>query len=111
MTRRRVIARFQPQEWEDDYAVDIDGAYDFDVTDQIVAMGKRRALKIKDARREADDLWYEWVKDHPTGEHDGPFLVTVEDSIRKFHRSSNPRKPKSRKSNPSVSSLVAKAMK
>ena len=81
---KRVIARFQPQAWINDYATDIDGAYRFDVTDMIVAMGKEEALKLEDNRDASDNLWHKWVVDHPDQDHDGPFYVEVHEAIRAF---------------------------
>ena len=81
---KRVIARFQPQAWINDYATDIDGAYKFDVTDQILAMGKEKALELEDNQYESDNLWHKWVADHPDQDHDGPFYVEVQAAIRSF---------------------------
>jgi hypothetical protein len=84
MPEKRVIAKFHPQAWINDYAVDIDdGACDFDVTDQIVAMGKEAAMKIKDDSYEADNLWH----NSPASEgnpHHGPFRIEVEVAILEF---------------------------
>lgn len=84
MSEKRVIARFQPQAWINDYAVDIDGAYKFDVTDQILAMGKDKAREVEDSDYSSDELWQAWVADHPDQDHDGPFRVEVEAAVRAF---------------------------
>lgn len=79
----RITARFQPEAWIDDYAVPVDGAYDFDVTDQVLALGREKALAIEDASNEADALW----QGNPISDerpHAGPFDVYVEDSIRDY---------------------------
>jgi len=84
MNEEKVIARFQPQAWINDYAVDIDGAYDFDVTDMIVAMGKEKALELENNQYNSDALWQAWVADHPDKDHDGPFYVEIEAAVRRF---------------------------
>ena len=57
---------------------------EFDVTDQIVKMGKEAALEIVDMDYSADNLWHEHVEKYPEREYDGPFEVVVEDAIRGF---------------------------
>jgi hypothetical protein len=81
---KRIIAHFQPQAWINDYAVDIDGAYEFDVTKLIEGLGKVVALGIEDCDYSADGLWAIWVGDHPDKDHYGPFKVTVEDAIKAY---------------------------
>jgi hypothetical protein len=81
MATKKVIAHFQPQAWISDNAVNIDGAYEFDVTDLIEKMGKEAALEIADSDYGSDELWRDWVADHPDKGHDGPFSVTVEAAI------------------------------
>jgi hypothetical protein len=81
---KRVIAHFQPQAWINDHAVDIDGAYEFDVTNLIVGLGEKVALGISDCDYGADGLWAIWVGDHPDKDHYGPFAVTVEAAIKEF---------------------------
>lgn len=80
----RIIAKFRPQEWHNDYAVDVeDGAYEFDVTDALANMSTEELLTIEDHSYEADALW----QDHAVSSeypHDGPFEVEVEGSIRSF---------------------------
>ena len=80
----RVVARFQPQAWINDNAIDIDGAYEFDVTKQIQQMGREAALEIQDGDYSSDDLWHVHCDQHPGEHHDGPFRVTVQDSIRDY---------------------------
>jgi hypothetical protein len=80
---RRIVAHFRPQVWINDYAVDIDGAYDFDVTETVLAMPREQALAIEDHSYEADAVW----RDHPVSEerpHHGPFEVGVAESIRAY---------------------------
>lgn len=84
-TVRGVWARFQPQAWINDDAVDIDGARTFDVTRFIEHMGQDKALEIKDSSREADELWHTFTRLRGYQGHDGPFRIEVADAIRKFY--------------------------
>ncbi len=84
MRKKRIIAHFQPQADINGNAVDIDGAYDLDVTELVLAMDRSEALEIFDFDYGADQLWQEWVSGHPDKGHDGPFSVTVEDAIKEF---------------------------
>ena len=83
MQEKRILARFVPQAWVNDYALDIDGAYDFDVTAQVLAMPKDQALAIEDASYEADDLWHENAASDERP-HTGPFRVEVQDAIASY---------------------------
>ena len=82
---RGVWARFRPQAYINDHAVDIDGGYMFDVTMQIEQMGQDKALKIEDHSYGADALWHAYVAARPEKEHDGPFEIEVADAIEKFY--------------------------
>jgi len=86
MNKKTIVAYFQPQSWINDYAVNIDGAYEFDVTDLVKKMGRKEALEIDDCDYSADNLWHDWVSDHPDKDHDGPFSVTVEVAIRDYFK-------------------------
>ncbi|HTS18021.1 MAG TPA: hypothetical protein VMP11_10650 [Verrucomicrobiae bacterium] len=82
----RIIARFIPQHDENthrmisDVVDDETGEVRFDVTDEILAMGRQKALKIEDDRDSSDALLPQEVR----GTHDGPFRVVVQDAIREF---------------------------
>lgn len=85
-TGPRIIAKFHPQVWVNDYAMDVDpqGPVEWDATDAILAMPREEALKIQDCQYESDALHEEeaapeWIRDWS-----GPFYVTVEESIRAF---------------------------
>lgn len=81
---RGVWARFQPQAWINEDAVDIDGTRCFDVTMAVESLGREKALELKDNSREADELWHSYAE--PRGlEHDGPFRIEVAAAIRKFY--------------------------
>jgi hypothetical protein len=83
-TNIRVIARFVPQTWSNDYAIDNeDDAFDFDVTDTVATMTLTQLCDIVDDSYEADALW----EQHPL--HDeknwgGPFKIQVESSIEDY---------------------------
>lgn len=81
MKQKRIVAVFQPQAWINDYATDIDGQEDVDVTDRVLSMTLNRIHAIQDYRDSADDL----VDGSMAAiEHDGPFTVCAEDSICEF---------------------------
>lgn len=84
MSEKRVIAHFQPQAWINDNAVDIDGAFEFDVTKMVEQMGREAALEVEDADYSSDDFYHVYCDQHPGVVHDGPFRVTVEESIRAY---------------------------
>ncbi|AXH59627.1 hypothetical protein [Pseudomonas amygdali] len=78
-------AEFYPQMWQGDYAVDADpGVTEFDVTDQIEALGREKALELEDSSYESDTLREglnveSWIRDWP-----GPFYVRIEDAVREY---------------------------
>lgn len=83
---KRIIAKFIPEAWVNDWAVRVDprGPDTFDVTDQIIAMGKEKALALRDDQYETDDLCYvpgapQWIKDW-----EGPFYVAVAEAIAEY---------------------------
>lgn len=83
---KRIIARFHPQAWVNDYAVPVDpeGEVEFDVTDAILAMNRDKALALEDDTYDTDDLQYsahapEWIK-----EWSGPFYVEVAGAIESY---------------------------
>ncbi len=85
-TGKRIIATFVPQVWVNDYAMEVDpeGEDTWDVTDEILAMPREKALALQDCDYESDALRElpsapEWVRDWG-----GPFSVVVEDSIKEF---------------------------
>jgi len=84
--KKRITAKFRPQGWVNDDAIDLDpeGPTDFDVTDVVLAMGKDKALKLEDNSCETDVLRElpnapKWIRDWS-----GPFVVEVEDAIRSY---------------------------
>ncbi|MHD0644400.1 hypothetical protein ACYPKM_02035 [Pseudomonas aeruginosa] len=84
---RKVIATFEPQAWVDDYAIPVDpeGETTFDVTPEILVMGKAAAMKIEDGRESSDDFQFAqnapaWIK-----KWKGPFRISVKDEIEAFY--------------------------
>lgn len=77
-TVRRVIARFQPQAWIRDCAVDIDGQCDLDVTDRLLQMPLNTIISLEDDEYVSDELV------HGLTGHVGPHHAEVKDSILEF---------------------------
>ena len=77
---RRIQARFVPQAWIRDSAVDIDGTVQFDCTPRIIEMGREAALQIRDNRDESDAL----VPPETLATHSGPFRVEVQAAIQAY---------------------------
>lgn len=76
---KRILATFHPQSWVNGYAVECeDGAFTVDVTDKILALGKEKALTLRDDSYETDDLIQH--------EHNGPFYVEVQQSIEDYFK-------------------------
>ena len=83
----RIHATFTPQQWQSNYAVTVDaeGPTDWDVTDEIVAMGREAALALKDNSDASDDLARspsapEWIRNWS-----GPYYVEVAQSIEDYY--------------------------
>ena len=72
-----IIARFHPQAWVNDYAIEVDGAFAVDVTDKVLAMGRYKALKLRDDQYETDNLIMH--------SHNGPFWVEVQEAIWEYY--------------------------
>ena len=88
MTKPRVFATFVPEAWINDYAVEIDGRYQFEITDQIKRLGQAASAAILDNRDASDRLWETWHAAHPEAPaHHGPFHVECEEAIRAFWES------------------------
>jgi len=78
---RRILARFVPQAWVNDYAVDIDSAQFFDVTQQIFEMPVEAIRVLRDNRESTDDL----CRNGPQAfGHNGPFRVEVTEALKEF---------------------------
>ena len=87
LAEKRIFARFVPEAWIHDYAVEIDGTYAFDVTEQVLAMGQEKALALEDNSDHSDLLWAEYSKDFKPGDegyHHGPFRVECREAIHEY---------------------------
>ncbi|MBD2745995.1 hypothetical protein IC232_04700 [Microvirga sp. BT688] len=83
----KVIAEFTPQVWVGDQTMVVDpqGDTTWDITPEIVAMGRQKALELQDDQHNTDDLRYtlnapKWVQ-----EWEGPFYIEVSDRIAAFY--------------------------
>jgi hypothetical protein len=83
---KRIMAEFVPQAWLNDHAIAVDPQGDtmFDVTDDILKLGREKALQLRDDQHETDHLRHaatapQWVKDWS-----GPFVVNVEQAIESY---------------------------
>jgi len=83
---KRIFALFIPQ-----YINDADGdIYKYpreqwitvDVTDAVVALGKKKALLVEDDQCSSDELIPEWI----ISSNNGPFAVEVEHAIREYFK-------------------------
>lgn len=81
-----VTAKFHPESWQNDWAVDADpeGETTFDVTFEVLLMGREEARRLEDNRDESDELRDavhapDWIR-----KWGGPFRVEVADEIRDF---------------------------
>ena len=78
-----IIAKFHPQAWVNDYAIDVDpeGDTEWDASPEILAMAPAERIELDDDSYETDALRYgvnapKWVADWS-----GPFYITVVDDI------------------------------
>lgn len=83
----RIIATFVPQAWVNDYAVpaEPEGETTFDVTREILKLGREKALQLRDDQKETDQLRHArlaplWIKHWR-----GPFYVNVEQQIADYY--------------------------
>lgn len=75
-----IMAKFIRQTWVRDSAVEVGEEVEFDVTEQVLAMGREKALALRDDQYETDDLW--WASPASDEHHwGGPFRVEVRDAI------------------------------
>lgn len=85
-SRKRIMAEFVPQAWLNDHAIAVDPSGDtmFDVTEEILKLGREVALQLRDDTDATDFLRQspnapQWAKDWS-----GPFLVNVEQAIADY---------------------------
>jgi hypothetical protein len=77
------MATFVPEAWIRDYAVEIDGRLEFDVTERILAMSEEERNQLRDDDYNSDVLASEEIR----GSHTGPFRVEVEQAIEDYFSS------------------------
>jgi hypothetical protein len=77
--QKRIVAVFQPQAWQNDYAIDVDGRTEVDVTEQVLALPLDRIHDLGDDDYDSDDL----VDVEALG-HNGPFYVEVVEQVCEF---------------------------
>jgi hypothetical protein len=80
---RRLSARFQPQQWINDHAVDSDSAVTVDVTEAYIRLTPAERAAVRDNRESSDDLV--WPSTDVWQRHGGPGYVQVEDFLEAFH--------------------------
>lgn len=75
----RIIARFQPQQWINDYNVDSDPEREVDITGAALALdlAKLHQIEQHDGRQDFD-------VDPLTQDHAGPFVIYAQDALRQF---------------------------
>ena len=74
------MARFIPEAWIDGYATQIDGAVEFDVTEQVLAMSEAERATLRDDSLASDNL----VPDSILSNHNGPFRVELQQAIEDY---------------------------
>lgn len=81
LAKGRCLAWFVPQAWINDYAVEVDGRCQFDITAAVLQMGREQALALRDDDYDSDNL-----ADAAglTNLHNGPFYVQCEEAIWDF---------------------------
>lgn len=83
---QRIIATFHPEAWQNDDAISVDpGATDFDVTAEVLSLGRKAALALLDNDYPSDNLREsvaapEWVKDWA-----GPFRISCSEVIQAYY--------------------------
>ncbi|MGY6257322.1 hypothetical protein ACXIVK_28075 [Paraburkholderia caledonica] len=76
---KRIMAVFQPQAWQNDYAVGIDGRTDVDVTAKVLALSLGEIHALSNDDYDTDDL-----VDLDALGHNGPFYVEVSNQVCEF---------------------------
>lgn len=75
----RILAVLQPQVWQSNLAVDLDGRTEIDVTDKVLALPLEEILLLKNDDYDSDELVSGDVL-----EHRGPFRVEVVEQVRSY---------------------------
>lgn len=84
---KRIIAKFHPQAWINDYAVGVDaeGPTEYDVTeDALATFTKDELLSMTDDSYDTD--WFVYTQHSPKWirEWTGPFYIEIRDSIHDY---------------------------
>lgn len=77
---KRIMARFIPEAWINDCAVEVDGSFEFDVTEQVLAMSESERASLRDDSHESDKL----VPSGILANYSGPYRVEIEDAIAEY---------------------------
>jgi hypothetical protein len=85
MSKKRIMAVFVPEAWIGDHAVEIDGRFEFDVTEKILAMSEEERNRLRDDDYNTDEFASESVR----ASHTGPFRVEVEQAIEDYFSSND----------------------
>ena len=75
------MATFIPEVWINDYATEIDGRIEFDVTDQLLLRGPDYLDNLRDNSYPTDDLAECLLARQ---KHDGPFRVEIKEPALAF---------------------------
>jgi hypothetical protein len=83
----KVLAEFTPQVWVGDQTMVVDpqGDTTWDITPEIVGMGRQKALELQDDQHNTDDFRYtanapKWVQNW-----EGPFYIEVSEQIEAYY--------------------------
>ncbi|WP_321817027.1 MULTISPECIES: hypothetical protein [unclassified Paraburkholderia] len=83
VTCKRIVAIFQPQAWQNGYAIDVDGRREIDVTEKVLALSLCGIQGLSN-----DDYDYDYdtddLVDSESLGHDGPFYVAVSEQACAF---------------------------
>jgi len=81
-TNSKIMATFVPQQWINDYAVEVDGRKDFDATEQVLKLPLVEIRCLTDNRGSSDALVPAEIRDS----HTGPFYVVIEQPVQHFFK-------------------------
>lgn len=79
-----ILATYQPQAWVNDYATDIDGAFTYDVTTQVLDQAIAHGWTwVKNNLTDYSDTaeFNLWELTNERTDHQGPFVILVESAI------------------------------
>lgn len=79
MTRKRIMAVFQPQAWQNDHAIETDGRQDVDVTEKVLSLSLEQIHGLGDDGIDTDNL-----VDPDAHGHGGPYYVKAAEAICEY---------------------------